>query len=658
MPEQTPQDDANKKDKKPYEITKVTNQEIVIEIGKNSREATRTYQLTGVNLKELNNYSFTLKLNYKNNPPFIDTVNFTRHRNRQSFINDVKEQLYLSEDILSKDVQTLMNAIGSMQYENIDKLTQEKIQYRKNYEMTDPEKKKAMKILENDHIIKDHLIPDTRRFGHAGDELNKEIVYYAGTSRILNEPMSVLLGGNSSGGKSYLLDSILALFPDDERINLTRMTPKSLSHFSKYEISHQILCVDELSGIDPDALSQVRSMLSRGFISLAYTSIDRLTGRMETLQKEVYGPVAIFTSTTQEESIDDETRNRFLILTIDESPEQTGKVIKSIVYQNTKKGLIARKEKKIIQRKFKAIQKCLKPVEIIIPDNIAKYIHFNNEKISFKRKFNGYISLIRAIALHRQYQKKQYTEKGPGGVFTYILVDKQDIIEANSIITRLYGDCLGELNTVNAKCLNDIIRFCKEQAKGTGLRYWEIEFTRRVIRDYSKWEHMPLRRAFEKLFEMEYIFLVRGGDRSRHHYKLNIEEGSLEGGIKLKLWSPKPRREEKKEDKLIKNYSSDNKKPVNQVKLGQDNPAPMERDVKKTAPMNQDNKKLGHRCGTGSSKSETGSGGVDPVLQDDFFKKEENTPKNSHYDEKFEQNMGLMENFKNKIKTGSLGQHI
>ena len=643
MPEQTPPSKDSKT--KPYEITKVTNQEIVIEIGKNSREATRTYQLTGVNLKELNNYSFTLKLHYKNNPPFIDTVNFAKHRYRKSFINEVKEHLYISEDILSNDVHLLTDAIGSMQKDNIDKLTQEKIQYRKTYEMTDPEKKKAMKILENDHIIRDHLLPDTRRSGHAGDELNKEIVYYAGTSRILNEPMSVLLGGNSSGGKSYLLDSILALFPDDERINLTRMTPKSLSHFSKYEISHQILCVDELSGIDPDALSQVRSMLSRGFISLAYTSIDRLTGRMETLQKEVYGPVAIFTSTTQEESIDEETRNRFLILTIDESPEQTGKVIKSIVYQNTKKGLIAKKEKENMKRKFKAIQKCLKPVDIIIPDSIAKYIHFNNEKISFKRKFNGYISLIRAIALHRQYQKKQYTEKGPGGkVFTYILVDKQDILEANSIITRLYGDCLGELNTVNAKCLSDIMRYCKEQAKGTGLNYWEIEFTRRLIREYARWEHMPLRRAFEKLLEMEYIYLVRGGDRSKHYYKLNMEEDNgLQGGIKLKLWTPKSRRNEgNNKDIPVKDYSSKNTEPVNPGM-----------PLKDQSRNNEKKAKLGQNIQTGSSKNETGSKRGDPVSADDFFKKGILTPEEVANDPFFDD---ILPKTENSTKTGSLGQ--
>jgi len=188
---QTPQ----KKNDQKYEIKKITNHEIVIAV------SDRTYQLTNVNLKQLNNFSFTLKLSYADASPFIDTVNFTRSKSRYEFIAEAKEQLFLSEDVLKDDVFILMKAIGRLQEDNIDKLTQEKVQYRKVYEMTDPERKQAMKILENDHIIKDHLLPDTRKYGHAGDELNKEIVYYAGTSRILNDPLSLLLGANSAAGK-------------------------------------------------------------------------------------------------------------------------------------------------------------------------------------------------------------------------------------------------------------------------------------------------------------------------------------------------------------------------------------------------------------------------------------------------------------------------
>ena len=84
---------------------------------------------------------------------------------------------------------------------------------------------------------------------------------------------------------------------------------------------------------------------------------------------------------------------------------------------------------------------------------------------------------------------------------------------------------------MNEKCLNDIIRYCKTEAKETQLEYWEVAFTRRDIREYAGWEHMPLRRAIEMLYEMEYIVKVYGSERSRHVYKLNMESDDQPGSV-------------------------------------------------------------------------------------------------------------------------------
>ena len=229
-----------------------------------------------------------------------------------------------------------------------------------------------------------------------------------------------------------------------------------------------------------------------------------------------------------------------MILPVDESAEQTLRVMKSLIYQNTKKGILAGKEKELIQRKYKAIQKCLRKVILIMPDDLAESITFNSERISYKRRFSWYLSLIHSIALHRQYQRKIFTEKdSTGKLFDMIYIEKRDVIDANRIITELFGTTLGELNPVNEKCLNDITRYCKEKSKELNMKYYEIMFTRKEIRDYANWEHMPLRRAFEKLFDMEYIVRSFGKDRARFYYKLNIDEETGDDGIKLNLYTPR-----------------------------------------------------------------------------------------------------------------------
>ena len=157
---------------------------------------------------------------------------------------------------------------------------------------------------------------------------------------------------------------------------------------------------------------------------------------------------------------------------------------------------------------------------------------------------------------------------------------------------------------------------------------------------------MPLRRAFEKLLEMEYIYLVRGGDRSKHYYKLNMEEDNgLQGGIKLKLWSPKQRRNENNnKDIPVKDYSSKNTEPVNPGL-----------PLKDQSRNNEKKAKLGQNIQTGSSKNETGSKRGDPVSEDDFFKKGILTPEEVAKDPFFDD---ILHRKENKPQTGSLGQQI
>ena len=102
---QTPHKEPDQK----YEITKLTNREILISIND------RKYQLTNFNLRRLNDFSFTVKLSWNDHPPFIDTVNLTRFRYREGLIQAARDHLFLGEDTLKNDVSTLMKAVGKLQ---------------------------------------------------------------------------------------------------------------------------------------------------------------------------------------------------------------------------------------------------------------------------------------------------------------------------------------------------------------------------------------------------------------------------------------------------------------------------------------------------------------------------------------------------------------
>ena len=55
-------------------------------------------------------------------------------------------------------------------------------------------------------------------------------VYLACCSRVLTDPVSVILMGSSASGKSYLQKSVVSLFPAETKIVRTYMTAKALAY--------------------------------------------------------------------------------------------------------------------------------------------------------------------------------------------------------------------------------------------------------------------------------------------------------------------------------------------------------------------------------------------------------------------------------------------
>jgi len=505
----------------------------------------REYRITGLNVKRLGDYAFTLKLETpasEGRPGrfVILEVNLSRPKSRQEFVDEVRQTLFLGEEVIREDLQLLAAAVEKLQRDNIERREAEGESERKVFIMTESEEKQAMDLLSSRDVLTEDLFADTEKLGYVGDELGKQVLYLAATSRLLRNPVSVLSVANSSAGKSFAQESILSLLPCDAQFDFTRISPKSMGYFGKNALSHKVMCSDELSGIEEEAMYQVRSMLSKGLLTIGFAGVDKESGRHETLAKEVHGPVAVFSSTTHEELIDDETKSRFIVLRVDESAEQTGRVFSSMLERQTKRAMLADAERAAVRRKYQVLQKALRPVQVLIPDEWVGKLSFYSRRISFKRHFKTYLSLLTTVALHRQYQKQVRTEKdSKGRRFDYIYADERDLSAANRLVQELFGDYKSSLNPVNRKLLEDIERFCQARLKGTTLKLYEVLFCRREIREYCGWEHRPLRRAFEALLEMEYLTRVFGADRTRHLYRLAVDESQAEL-FDLGLWSPSP----------------------------------------------------------------------------------------------------------------------
>ena len=69
------------------------------------------------------------------------------------------------------------------------------------------------KTLLDDPTLLTQLGEAIRASGYAGDLHNPKLLYLALTSRVTKRPINVLVGGPSSAGKNFLVDTVVAFFP-------------------------------------------------------------------------------------------------------------------------------------------------------------------------------------------------------------------------------------------------------------------------------------------------------------------------------------------------------------------------------------------------------------------------------------------------------------
>src|SRR5262249_40934958 len=121
--------------------------------------------------------------------------------------------------------------------------------------------------------ILSEVVKTLRACGLVGEERAVKLIYLALTSRLLARIVSVAVKGPSSGGKSFLVETILKLFPPEASYVLTAMSERALA-YGQEPLAHKIIVLYEAAGLSGDfATYLVRSLLSEGRIS--YETVEK-----------------------------------------------------------------------------------------------------------------------------------------------------------------------------------------------------------------------------------------------------------------------------------------------------------------------------------------------------------------------------------------------
>jgi hypothetical protein len=321
------------------------------------------------------------------------------------------------------------------------------------------------------------------------------------------------------------MEAVLSLMPEEDRIKYSAMTGQALFYLGDMDLRHKVLAIVEEEGAQ-QASYALKLLQSEGELSIASTGKDPATGRLVTQEYHVQGPVMILL-TTSAIQIDEELLNRCIVLTVDESRAQTRAIHQLQREAQTLEGMRRRIDKAAILKTHRNAQRLLRSLRVINP--YAKQLRFFDDRTRSRRDHTKYLTLIRAIALLHQYQRPIRTMPHKGQMMTYIEVTPEDIAIANRLADEVLGRSLDELPPQTRRLLETLDQMARQICAKQGIQRSDWRFSRRQLREHSGWGNTQLKIHLDRLVDMEYVLVHRGGRGQSFVYELLYDGQGKDG---------------------------------------------------------------------------------------------------------------------------------
>ena len=450
----------------------------------------------------------------------VDTLDLYSAKARSAFVKAAGIELGESEDVLKHDLGRVLLKLEACQEAEISAA----LAHDERPGMSAEERAEAMALLKAPDLM-DRILADFAHVGVVGEAVNIQTGYLACVSRLLDRPLAIIIQSSSAAGKSSLMDAVLSLMPADAQVWYSAMTGQSLFYMGETNLKHRILAIAEEEGASSAGYA-LKLLQSDGEVTIASTGKDAVTGNLVTQQYRVEGPVMLFLTTTAID-IDEELMNRCLVLTVDESREQTRAIHVLQRRRQTLEGLLAGEDRAATLALHRNAQMLLEPVAVVNP--FADNLTFLDDKTRTRRDHMKYLTLIRAIALLHQHQRQVRTIEHRGRSLRYIEVESGDIQLANRLAHEVLGRTLDELPPQTRALIAHIHRWVLAECARLALRRCDLRFSRRQMRGLTGWGDTQLKVHLSRLAELEYVLIHRMKVGQGHEYEL-LYDGEGEAG--------------------------------------------------------------------------------------------------------------------------------
>ncbi len=462
----------------------------------------------------------------------VDTFDLYSARLRLGFVKQAAAELGVEEEVVRHDVGRVLLKLEELQQQAIERELHPEPEVPA---MTPAEREEALAFLRDPRLV-ERLLEDFPRAGIVGEEANALVGYLAATSRHLASPLAVVIQSSSAAGKSALLDAILALMPEEERVQYSAMTGQSLFYMSEQDLRHKILALVEEEGAERASYA-LKLLQSEGELTIASTGKDPQSGRLVTHEYRVEGPVAILMTTTAVD-LDEELLNRCLVLSVDEDREQTRAIHRYQRESWTLEGLARKDEREAVLARHRNAQRLLEPLPVVNPH--APRLEFLDTQVRTRRDHTKYLGLIAAITYLHQHQRRRVTvETKRRGTIECVEVAPEDVALANRLAHQVLGRTLDELPPQTRRLLTLLDGFVGAACGERGLDRSGFRFTLREIREAIGWGQTQLRLHMSRLVDLEYVVVHRGGRGQTYVYELVYQDGRDAGRDAGRRFVPK-----------------------------------------------------------------------------------------------------------------------
>lgn len=358
-----------------------------------------------------------------------------------------------------------------------------------------PEEKQAMNLLSQKHLFKtlSKLLDD---IGIVGEEDNRLLLFIIGSSYKSAYQLHSLVQSTSGSGKSHLINSIAKCFPDEDVISFSRVTSKSLYHYKKDDLMEKLLVIQDMDGLDQEALYALRELQSLKSLTTSTTYKDRF-GNLKSRAQTVRAKFASFGATTQTVYLDNESRS--VLLKVDESEKQTKAIIE-------KQHTLDRNLKRLAEMELVNMIRVLDPVEVINP--FAEKIVLPSSAKMLRRLNKQFLDFVSQVTFLHQYQRK--VDK-----YNRVITTKEDVKQSIELFFDSIWLKIDELEAPLRGFFEQLKEYVKKQSENTDYAFTQIE-----VRKALNIAPSTARRHFKSLIVLEYIALVSNNQKSGYQYSI------------------------------------------------------------------------------------------------------------------------------------------